>query len=364
MAASVDDINTALKTATDILAQLTADKRSSPELEKEFADIKGKIAIDAAASTVDSGVWEKLKPSDQEAVLSTLRSYIDKLRRANRSKLTGGYWTFTILAILLTVLACIYLGVHASVASSKSKATTTSSSAIDDGLLTRVVKSADAMDDLATAIAGLQTSKENAKETDKAEIDTKLASKFKSMQEAAATLSQSFAENNLQSQLSFDLLSKWAKVLSHIETQNAAGLSDSFKSFRKQLDPELQSLRTHYFWTDIPGRWFEIAWWAEFGTLIGLLFYLAGCLQTGVFRTEELTMYVTEVLITPFVVTVVFFLFGFSGISAFNPSEASIIATVGFAFILGFAIRRTVGLLDTIKKRFLPDPSPADKTAS
>jgi hypothetical protein len=355
MSVSVDDINTALKTATSILDQLKGDKNSSADIETEFVAIKAKIPIDAAASTVDPAVWAKLSPPDQDAVQSSLQDYIDTLRRRNRSRLTVGAWIFVVLVILLTVTGGVYLYAHSQVASAVPG--TSSASSIDDAQLTKVITALNVMDDQLTAIGGLQVDKEKTADSENAKKE-----KFDALTKAADAFDKLLAENKLQSRLSFESLSKWAKVWSHIRGQ--IDMADSFKAFRKQVEPELESLRTHYFWTDIPGRWFEIAWWAEFGTLVGLLFYVAGCLQTGVFRTEEITMYLTEVLITPFVVTVVFFLFGFSGITGFNPSEASIITTVGFAFILGFAIRRTVGLLDIIKKRFLPDPSPADKTAS
>lgn len=70
-------------------------------------------------------------------------------------------------------------------------------------------------------------------------------------------------------------------------------------------------------------------------------------------------MFVAECLIAPIAVTVVFFLFPFTDITSFVPSEASLTVNLGVAFILGFAIRRTMGLLDHIKKRFFPEPSPS-----
>jgi hypothetical protein len=66
---------------------------------------------------------------------------------------------------------------------------------------------------------------------------------------------------------------------------------------------------------------------------------------------------IAEIIITPPVVLIVFFLFPFTDIKTFTPSELSIYMTMGISFMLGFAIRRTVGLLDNIKRRLLPDPS-------
>jgi hypothetical protein len=62
--------------------------------------------------------------------------------------------------------------------------------------------------------------------------------------------------------------------------------------------------------------------------------------------------------VPPVVVLVIFFLFKLTGITGISPSETALSGNIGFAFIFGFAIRRTLGLLDTIKKRIFPDPSP------
>jgi len=75
-------------------------------------------------------------------------------------------------------------------------------------------------------------------------------------------------------------------------------------------------------------------------------------------------MFWTEIWITPLVVTVIFFLFSYTGITAIQPSATSITTELGLAFILGFAIRRTIGFLDIIKKRLFPDPEPAGKPAT
>lgn len=57
-------------------------------------------------------------------------------------------------------------------------------------------------------------------------------------------------------------------------------------------------------------------------------------------------------------VLAILFLFDLTGITAISPQESSMTSIVGFAFVFGFAIRRTLGLLDTVKKRLLPEPEP------
>jgi len=58
----------------------------------------------------------------------------------------------------------------------------------------------------------------------------------------------------------------------------------------------------------------------------------------------------------PLVTCVVFFLFSLTGITNFDPSEETIIVILGIAFLFGYAVRRTVGLLENIKQRLLPAP--------
>lgn len=131
----------------------------------------------------------------------------------------------------------------------------------------------------------------------------------------------------------------------------------TFQEFSKKLRADLESFSTPYFWTTSPWWWYEIFFWSLFGCLVGLLFYIASLLTEGIFNTEEIAMFWAEIFIAPLVVLVVFFLFAFTGITAFAPNEASITVCIGFAFVLGFAVRRTIGFLDALKKRIFPDPS-------
>jgi hypothetical protein len=165
------------------------------------------------------------------------------------------------------------------------------------------------------------------------------------------------SRNDLSTEMSYGILAALGEVEADIDSEKV-GTTKSPQRLKKELEPALDSLRARYFWTGVPGRWIEIAWWAEFGTLVGLLFHIAGCLRAGFYIREEVSMFVTEILITPWVVTVVFFLFDLTGITSLNPNESNTLTTLGFSFILGFSIRRTVGLLDLIKKKILPHPSP------
>ncbi len=158
--------------------------------------------------------------------------------------------------------------------------------------------------------------------------------------------------------LSFTTLQLFGSVDAEAQNETLADNSESLTKLRPALLADLDSLRAGFFWNDRVWRWIELAWWAEFGVLIGILFYVAGTMSEGRFETENISMFWTEIFIAPVVVAVIFFLFTLTGITGISPSETALPGNVGFAFIFGFAIRRTLGLLDNIKKRIFPEPSP------
>lgn len=158
--------------------------------------------------------------------------------------------------------------------------------------------------------------------------------------------------------LTFNTLQLFGNVDAEATNETLTDQTESLTKLRPALLADLDSLRASFFWNDRVRRWIELAWWAELGVLVGLLFYIAGTMSEGRFETENTTMYWTEIAIAPVVVAVIFFLFTLTGITGISPSETSLPGNVGFAFIFGFAIRRTLGLFDTIKKRIFPEPSP------
>ncbi len=169
--------------------------------------------------------------------------------------------------------------------------------------------------------------------------------------------------SNIESHLSEEPLSSKStfglkKSFSILAAENETGSVkiESLKNFSELLDAEIEAINTTFFWRTTPLKWCEIGFWAYCGVLVGILFYVAGLLESGIFPSEIIPMILTEIIITPPVVLIIFFLFPITGLANIIPSESSIHMSIGIAFILGFAIRRTVGLLDTIKRRILPDP--------
>jgi hypothetical protein len=337
---SAKDIDTLLKQAEGILREL----KLKAEILKEPPDAaqikaledgvdkfkKEKIAL--KDGVVDETDWNAKTEDKKVELYEEIRRIARHSRCLNMNEIAVGRCYFVVFSVILVVLAGIYLVWHHF--SPKVRI-------VDD----KVIAAAGLLNKMSTHIKGLQA------QPPAQDAKTKLKDLGSQLRTQLQGITLTFPSSRLL-----------GEVLAEVETDQIAK-TETFENFRKIFEPELESLSSGYFWTDTPRRWFEIAFWAEFGTLVGLLFYIAGLLSTGVFRIEEISMFWTEVLITPLVVTVVFFLFTYTGITVFQPSEVSMTVNVGFAFIFGFAIRRTVGFLDIIKKRFFPEPAPVGKAA-
>ncbi len=352
MAIGAEKVNGLLRSAAAILEQLKSRFVQADDLVQSLDDLKRKLGVAANATTVVAAEWDQ--KTDGEELFAELKQLVWTLRRRNWRQLLPGRLVFVALVLLLGSLAVTYHQLHRRLAAGDQ---------VDDAQILTVLQGKDRIEGALKEIATKQDAANQADAKRKQELEAEVGAAFDRLKTRLGEFEANLLHEGLSGHLSSSTLALWSKVVTDVEGHRASA-RDSFESLRKTLEPDLESLRTRYLWTDVPRRWFEIAWWAEFGTLVGLLFYVAGCLELGVFKTEELSMFVTEVLITPLVVTVVFFLFGLTGIAGFVPPESNIAQTVGFAFILGFAIRRTVGLIDLIKKRFLPDPSPVDNANS
>jgi hypothetical protein len=154
-----------------------------------------------------------------------------------------------------------------------------------------------------------------------------------------------------QIELSFTTLQLLATVTAEAHEGTLTENSEYLASLKRALLADLESQRKGLFWSDRVGRWAEIAWWAEIGVLVGILFYIASFLMRGKFNREETSMMIAEIVIAPIAVPIIFFLFAFTGITSVSVGETSLPVTIGLAFILGYAIRRTLGVIDVIKTK-------------
>ena len=343
------------------------------ELEANVKKLKepkagGQVAeIPMKDGKVDKETWDKKPEDKQREIWETLTTSYEELRCLNVDSLKQGKCYFLIFSTLLVLVIVIYLGLHLHRFKGYIHTTLTTQESVEMWDLVRLIdlkltalkekkklaeKSAEKPQEKPKpseqGTPGQPKTQEKEKETDpfKAEIKTNLTD---------------LRTRLYRLPLPFETINLLGAVSAELEADDPT-VYVTYPTLIKHLSADLESLSTAYFWTLQPWRWLELALWATMGCLVGLLFYIAGLLGQGIFRCEEGFMFWAELLITPIVVPVVFFLFAMTGITDFVPTQTSVTVNVGVAFIFGFAIRRTIGLLDILKKRFFPDPSPGSAT--
>jgi hypothetical protein len=282
---------------------------------------------------LDRDDWEAKPQEDRQRIVATLDGFLTELTDLNGDELSTGKRYFTIFIILFTLLSGSYVYLHSGGRRHE----------VDPATIT---DAASKLQRINLEINGLRkkTRDQNGTYTTK-DLDEAIAA-VKDFRATAEKL---------------DFSAPAFQLLGSVEAEVAKGEiteTDTFAKLSKTVSVELESSRS-FLWSDGERRWIEIAFWAELGTLVGVLFYIAGCLSEGLFLAKEIAMFWAEVFIAPIVVLAIFFLFSFTGITGISLQETSITGIVGLAFIFGFAIRRTLGLFDTIKKRVFPDPAPA-----
>lgn len=339
------DVDNLIRQAEGILSELKQkaeilreppDAWLAPALEQSVLEVKRAILRDGV---VDEERWGGKTEQEKWILYNYIYRTARTLRCLNLDEIRMGKCYFGLFVAILAGLVIAYLVLHAHPSWTASRGVRINSD--------KIVNVSELLNRVELKIKAVREA-----DSEKVAQDPELAKVKEDLRKALLPLD-----------LTFDSFNGFGQVLAEVEAGQIAK-TETWAKFRKALEAELEGLTAGYFWLRFPYRWFEFAWWAEFGTLVGLLYYIAGLLGMGLFRVEEVSMFWTEILITPLVVIVVFFLFGYTGITGLQPSETSLTVNVGFAFILGFAIRRTVGFLDIIKKRFFPEPTPVGKSAS
>ncbi len=285
---------------------------------------------------LDSEDWDKKTENDKREAYLELVKIFQHLIVLNKNELRIGITTFFILLVLIfvgSIGAYLYLHIDSSRNDASSKKRINIESVFEIEKELSIIQS----------LVG-QLDKEETK---------------KKFERSFFKITEHLINEPLRSKITFDLKKNFGMLAGEKEMGNVK--LETFKGFRKILEAEIESINTKFFWLGTPGKWYEIAFWSFWGVIVGILFYIAGLIDSGIFLTEQIPMFLTEIVITPIVVIAIFFLFALTRLSNFIPSESSIYTILGISFILGFAIRRTVGLLDNIKKKIFPEPAPAGK---
>ncbi len=346
---------------------LTGMKAAKPD--KTTADLPMK---DGA---VDRAGWDAKPEVERRAIWEALSAIHDELRFLNAAPLVSGKRYFVLFFILLLLVVLAYVCSHREAARAQIQPVPSSQQIVEALGQARFVElklvslkekqNRKLSGNAATAAPPLgsqgQPPKSDAKGVQPiAPLPPQPSSPEQDLADdwrASESKWEIFKQGLYKIPLSYETMRLLGMVSAELQARDTT-LFVTYQNFLKHLQTDLESLSTTYFWNTHPWRWLELSLWATMGCLVGLLFYIAGLLGMGVFRPEEGTMFMAELLMAPIVVPVIFFLFTLSGIAEFIPSQSSTTMNIGVAFIFGFAIRRTIGILDIIKKRLFPDPTP------
>jgi hypothetical protein len=293
---------------------------------------------------VDPNKWREKPEEDRQKVGEALKGILKELVELDHEDLQIGASYFRRFSALLLIVILAYLAAHV----------LWRPSGVNSMLVSNIAKRLRTVELLIGELAEIKAKA-------KAEAGTGAGGTPSNPEEQQGKITKALGELQKdigEVEVSFQSIRLLGVVQSEAEG-NKIDEKDSFPSFSRGLLADLESLNGAFLWSDRRGRWFEIAWWAEIGVLVGILFYVGGRLSQVTFAPEETAMFLTEVFVAPVVVPVIFFLFALTGITGISLGEMPIASNIGFAFIFGFAIRRTLGLLDIIKKRIFPDPEPA-----
>lgn len=313
--------------------KLPADRRARLKLiERQLTDIKTEIAF--KNGRVDGDEWADKAKDDRQRIMATLDGLLAELADLNLDELHVGRQCFGGALAIFAFLLLAYFLLH-----------------------TVLRPAAISADTFTIANAQLQSINQEIRGLIKAKADAQNGTLAPAAFDKVNGAVNAFRDTAVKLGLSNTALQLLAKT----QVEAARGEiteTDTFANLSTTAAEELASLRS-FLWSDPWWRWAEIAFWAELGTLVGILFYISGSLSEGHFAREEITMFLTEILSAPIVIVAIFFLFNLTGITGISPNQSSITEIVGLAFIFGFAIRRTLGLLDNVKKRLFPEPAPA-----
>lgn len=337
---TAEETDNMLKDCERIVNRLESVKQEDESLSEMLNSAKDnlkklKSAMKFKDDSLDKEDWDKKQEKEKIDIYMKLNNTFRDLKTLNRKEIKCGIAIFFLASVLFAFIIYVYLAEHGKYSAKSGPEQKVSSLVIVDIESIFII-----MED---RMELFNQGKEKLKKEEKI-----------SFREQFEKLKSIITKDPLEQRLSF----KVKKALGTLEGEIAMRKvkKETLNECRKLLEAEIESLSTKYFWTDAPRKWLEIVFWSLFGIMVGILYHIAGSLGSGIFNTSEITMMATEIIITPPVVVIVFFLFPLTGITNFNPTETSILTTLGISFILGFSIRRTVGLLDNIKKRLLPDP--------
>ncbi len=297
------------------------------------------------AGVFDKEEWAKKSSEERTNTMIDLVSLKQAMSGLDYPNIRAGILTFVLLAIMLFVSVGSYLILHKVYSPVPQNATNEqkmSNPNPDNRTLPQVTDIVDLHRRL--EVLNLQLNA-TAASSNKGIDWTKVDSSGTSLIEALHTTPLSFRS---EKQLGI--------LKGAIEQKSDKNAKQALAILEQSVAEDLTNPPANYLWTKGSGKWFELSFWAFFGVIVGLMYYVTTRLKAGLFNRQDGPTMLAEILMAPLVVCVIFFMFGMTDITSISLTNDSFFVILGFSFILGYAIRRTVGILDNLKKRLLPDP--------
>ena len=284
----------------------------------------------------DNRKWEDFKREERVRIYTDTLSIKRSLQGLDFPDMRAGYTVFSLLALLLAIMIGVYVSQHDFLASYGEENAALGVPAVAgtaDGNRSVFIQKK-------LRMIGIRLAQADDNAT------------WQSLSEDYDALRQHLPDNAL----SYATLTALGSLGGTIELRRADDAKTVLTDLKRGIEEDSNIPPSFYLWTQGAGKWMEIVFWSIFGVLIGLMFYVSKRLNEGLFDAQEIPTMAAEVLMAPIVVSVIFFLLDKTEMTEISTSGEMIFVVLGFAFLLGYAIRRAVGILDNLKKRLLPDP--------
>ncbi len=374
---SLEEMQALLK-ETDEVAEKLGRKLDTASLQyKALLALKAiSEPANSATKQIDKSAWDKKDKDERGRLFVDISALKRSMTWLDFPDIRGGIITFAVLAVSLFLSVGLYLGLHAYLPPIPAAAQENRQTAAHHGATATPAKQQPAASAAAAAGQGGKQAPATATKPaapPHATVDSANTDRVIKIEQLMAILRLELEAQPLpwetiktnvtalSGQVTKDKVTfPTKKALGTLSGAAAQGNADAAKQALRDLDAavtdDLADPPAHYLWTTGAMKWIEIGFWALFGVLVGLMYYVSRRLQQGLFDLEEVSTMAAEALAAPVVACVVFFLFSKTGITEVSLSGESMFVLLGFAFILGYAIRRTIGLLDNLKRRILPEP--------
>ena len=304
-------------------------------LKTTYEKAKKKLPLDSQG--IEKQKWGEL-PREKRAYYFTEISSIKRaLFGLDFPDMRAGFWTFGVLAVTLFLSVALYVSLHIYYSPMKHSIETNASSPAVEKLI-----EINSTVQIQKKIAMIRIRLNDAASKDEL---GQLKSDYKALSEQLSA-----------NALSFPTIKALGTLGGDIDLNKTEKGKETLNKLERGVAEDLDNPPARYLWMSGSEKWAEIAFWSLFGVLVGLMYYVSKRLKDGLFDGQEIPTIVTEVLMAPIVTFVIFFLLDKTGITEISASGEFIFVILGFAFLLGYGIRRTVGLLENLKKRLLPDP--------